>query len=761
MSLHALAGHMAAKGRGSDSMLVHMTPEEVQSLQVLALRAGGTLTINPETGLPEANFLKKLLPTIAGFALNYFAPGFGSAIGSALGTSAAVGTGIGVGGLSALATGSLSRGLMAGLGAYGGASLASGLSGAGAAQLGQEAVTSAATELGAGATDAALQEAVAAKLGPEGAMGAFKKLPVSEQFSAGLKAAANTPGQFVRNNLGAAYAAATPILADQMVPTTTKLSDSAQTPSYIRPFLVDQYSQQMQALTPIDASKVRMRGERDFAGGGIVALADGGISTADIQGYLAARPGLSDTQIAAAMDQFKVTPEQMAAATGLSLGDVQGRYNAAQQNISGIQNAFTQNYATAAADDISDYIRGVGGIANVQAALGAENMQKLYGTSEGGTPFTNLAGLYQLQTGGSFAPISSAINQWIGENVGTYKTAEEAAAARAKGENAMLKAGMNEFDVLKATGKTLDQIFGFTPDKIVKTVTDLPGGGTGTTDTYTGGVSTTPATYAPPGTTNPYGNYMNPGDITRNADGTITVQPNIPGRPFGGFTGMGQVRDAYTAGGGSLGYTPYAPKTIQEFENRFTTSGGSKQAYDFLMNKGAADIRRPVTRTGELMLPYAEAMGLRRPGRAIMPRKPVVKKDEAVTSDTSNAQVDVAANGGVMRMALGGLGALAAGGSTSQYNLGSYSDGGRLLRGPGDGVSDSIPATIGDKQPARLADGEFVVPARIVSELGNGSTEAGARKLYAMMDRVQKARGKTTGKNRVAANTRADKYLPA
>jgi hypothetical protein len=74
------------------------------------------------------------------------------------------------------------------------------------------------------------------------------------------------------------------------------------------------------------------------------------------------------------------------------------------------------------------------------------------------------------------------------------------------------------------------------------------------------------------------------------------------------------------------------------------------------------------------------------------------------------------------RFAQGGI-------SDAGYNLGGYSDGGRLLRGPGDGVSDSIPAVIGKKQPARLADGEFVVPARIVSELGNGSTEAGARKL--------------------------------
>jgi hypothetical protein len=76
-------------------------------------------------------------------------------------------------------------------------------------------------------------------------------------------------------------------------------------------------------------------------------------------------------------------------------------------------------------------------------------------------------------------------------------------------------------------------------------------------------------------------------------------------------------------------------------------------------------------------------------------------------------------------------------------------------------VSDSIPASIGGKRPARLADGEFVVPARIVSELGNGSTEAGARKLYAMLDRVQAGRKKSIGKGKVAANSRASTHLPA
>lgn len=93
-------------------------------------------------------------------------------------------------------------------------------------------------------------------------------------------------------------------------------------------------------------------------------------------------------------------------------------------------------------------------------------------------------------------------------------------------------------------------------------------------------------------------------------------------------------------------------------------------------------------------------------------------------------------------------------------NLGDYSDGGRLLRGPGDGVSDSIPASIGGKQPARLADGEFVIPARIVSELGNGSTDAGAKRLYAMMDKIQAGRKKTVGKGKVAVDSKAAKHLP-
>lgn len=91
-------------------------------------------------------------------------------------------------------------------------------------------------------------------------------------------------------------------------------------------------------------------------------------------------------------------------------------------------------------------------------------------------------------------------------------------------------------------------------------------------------------------------------------------------------------------------------------------------------------------------------------------------------------------------------------------SLGHYSDGGRMLKGPGDGMSDSIPGVIGNKQPARLADGEFVVPADVVSHLGNGSTDAGAKQLYSMMDKVRKAR---TGTKKQGKQINPGKYMPA
>ena len=81
-----------------------------------------------------------------------------------------------------------------------------------------------------------------------------------------------------------------------------------------------------------------------------------------------------------------------------------------------------------------------------------------------------------------------------------------------------------------------------------------------------------------------------------------------------------------------------------------------------------------------------------------------------------------------------------------------------MLKGPGDGMSDSIPASISGRQPARLADGEFVVPADVVSHLGNGSTDAGAKQLYSMMNKIRKAR---TGSSKQGRQINPSKFVPA
>jgi hypothetical protein len=294
------------------------------------------------------------------------------------------------------------------------------------------------------------------------------------------------------------------------------------------------------------------------------------------------------------------------------------------------------------------------------------------------------------------------------------------------------------------------------------------------------------------------------GITTVNPNGTITTRPDLS-------LGMSTVRDDYVRGGGDLGVNKnlFVPKTQDELFARYKNTGGSKAALDYLMGKTPYS-PTPYTPTGEIQKPYWESVGrfpenrstkkyLFKDGKYVLnpdyvkpsyvlagekaaaltnkDKEPTEspgannkwtwnsadKKWEAtpISNETTNNSGSYDGGGGGGGEAAGGLMAMARGGMTQQFDLGGYSDGGRLLRGPGDGVSDSIPATIGNKRPARLADGEFVVPARIVSELGNGSTEAGARKLYAMMDRVQKARRGTVGKGKVAKNSRSDKYLPA
>ena len=839
MSLHALAGHMASKGRGSDSMLVHMTPEEVQSLQVLALKGGGTLTINPDTGLPEANFLKKMLPMIAGLALAPLTAGTSLAFLGATPLASAMT----VGGITGLATGSLSRGLMAGLGAYGGASLGAGLANAGTSALASSGAPIA--ENVAGAAIPPIEQINPSNFG----------FSAADKLSAGATSAFNDPKSFVTamggpaKAIGATAAAASPLMAADTVETTTPRQDTG----YIRQKKFNPYTQQYIDLEPVKASEWGSRNFSDYADGGIVALAAGGapatmdqnavnqlvkeaaaqaggtLSYADAanaaknlgisndlfqgalstglitgasQGYFAANP---DVATAFKDNNYGLTADQFAQVHFNKHGQYEDRATPVSTSApapgsdaynSMVGNWFSQ-YPNATAADVQNAITTYGlnpqDVTNAMRASGLSNAA-IYAAFQPNVGVTNapqggLAGLnsnvlnfLKQYPNATQAEIDNAKNLYgysTTDVVRPYEhgyqlaSGQDAAAQKYLQDNPDVRAWLNtsegkkylvdhpEFDAADiaythytrygaAEGRKwgLPVIKPITP---VDTAVNLPGG-------VSGG-----------------------GNTVVNPNGTITTAPNIPGRPPGGFTGIGQVKDAYTQGGGSLGQSNlFVPKTLDEMYARYGNTGGSEQAYDYLMGKGAADIKKPVTKSGELMLPYSQAvLGQeiaaasgpatqkflfdRRTRRYIL-NPAYTAAQEAAKKETPKPTEDSTvggANGGVMRMALGGLGALAGGGSASQYNLGGYSDGGRLLRGPGDGVSDSIPATIGDKQPARLADGEFVVPARIVSELGNGSTEAGARKLYAMMDRVQKARGKTTGKNRVAANTRSEQHLPA
>jgi hypothetical protein len=120
--------------------------------------------------------------------------------------------------------------------------------------------------------------------------------------------------------------------------------------------------------------------------------------------------------------------------------------------------------------------------------------------------------------------------------------------------------------------------------------------------------------------------------------------------------------------------------------------------------------------------------------------------------ESTLGQVRTAKAGGLMKLAGGGMSYMEAGGTTGPTGAP------RDVTGTGDGMSDSVPASIEGVQEARLADGEFVIPADVVADIGNGSSDAGSKKLYDMMDRVRKARHGTTEQ---PPEIKAERLMPA
>jgi hypothetical protein len=232
-------------------------------------------------------------------------------------------------------------------------------------------------------------------------------------------------------------------------------------------------------------------------------------------------------------------------------------------------------------------------------------------------------------------------------------------------------------------------------------------------------------TYAPEGVYRP--EYR---DYTTAAEGGIMKLAN-----GGPVERMSQMNTAMNPQGGSypqgmIDKTQYATPTQRPVSAELMMDAPAyERSSPMLMAEGGiADIVEAAKAQGLTLDAYQNIYGR---GNAIIEMEKALKEGKMVPS---------------ANMASGGI-----------SSLGGYSDGGRMLKGPGDGMSDSIPGVIAGKQPARLADGEFVVPADVVSHLGNGSTDAGAKQLYAMMDKVRKAR---TGKKKQAPAVKANRYIP-
>lgn len=591
MSLQAAAQHLSSHGRGNDSMLIHMSPREINSLNTIAKAHGGQLTTNPHTGLPEAGFLESILPMAAGAALT--ATGIGAPMAALM-----------VGGGMTLMTGSLEKGLLAGLGAYGGSSLGASL-------------------MAGGASPAA----------------------------AGIAEA------------GAATAAT----AEQQI--------------------AMQQALQAQELAKVNAAQ----------GFGIQQAA---VVTPPV-------PVFNPAQPAASFDASKfappagVTPAAPITAPAEQVPSMDTLARQVPNAQSGLNVTSTANAPTS----FMDKIKAMGSNISPSSLMNFAKENPLEAAS-------GAASLYSPKKKEEEAKADASMGQRYAYSPG-YANPMPGASSTGQ-EQTYMNPSYRPIDNAEAK-----KIYGF-----------ADGGATPAPSlaSYTAAQPTTPISTPAPAFSIPAVNSM--ADLVRapESQGLVNAYLNRP-----------------------------APIDVQSQYNNYLQS--TLKAKPMAVANSGLKTAAPVAKADT----DSEYIFNAKTQKYV--KNPKYEDPETKKKKSTGNYVSTGNRGGMgapdSKMARGSLFAEGGGISDAGYNLGGYSDGGRLLRGPGDGVSDSIPAVIGKKQPARLADGEFVIPARIVSELGNGSTEAGARKLYAMMDRIQKARGKTVGKGKVAKNSRSEKYLPA
>jgi hypothetical protein len=621
-----IASLLSSQGRNGDSMLIHMAPEEVQGLQSLAMAAGGSLSINPETGLYEASFLKKLLPTLLGIGLS-FIPGVGPLAAAGL-----------VGAGETIRTGDLGKGLMAGLGAYGGAGLAGGLAGAG-------------TLAKAGADKIALQQT----LGGEGAKAALTGA-AKQAAEQGVK----TYGSNILGGVKALGDAGIGAAAKGLGSTlgTTGVAGlgmgvaNAMTPEYKPPKGSDEENLYYisQGYDP----------EKGFLGGEYVKKYPGLPGYAE-GGDVAPQP----QQDLKSYYQSLLAPPQ-----------------APQQN------AALQQYMT----DLNKFVATSGPTApKTSPTYVAPPPPPPKDEPKKDEPKKDEPKKDEPKRDGPKPGWDQDIDWDMLNQFNINREDVENALRNYNGGNAGMGANQNQnFNTTRMGGVANPFVEGYTPDFNNLDYTQLPGYG---------------------------GNAGMNSNMDRGADRGLNTGMNI---------GMG----------GGIPQDSFDMSQIPGYGNNALDMFRGIQNNPDMPTGNLTDINQfadPMYDNPYLSM--TGGMG----GMGNMSKSGM--EDYGMQNYMEN---------------FGEFNNMYSGGGS----LGGYSDGGRMLRGPGDGMSDNIPAEIRGRkgrQPARLADGEFVVPADVVSHLGNGSSEAGSRKLYKMMDNIRRAR---TGRTKQAPAVKADKYLP-
>ena len=775
--LAAAAHHLQSQGRGQDTHLVHMTSSELNAMQHLAKSRGGSLTINPKTGLPEAGFLSAALPMVLGAAAA--ATGQEWAVPLAMAMSA--------GGEYAY-TGSLTQGLMAGLGAWGGAGLESGIEGLGSATMDTSAgLTSAGAE--SVPTEALPQgssefQAAQSNLGPEA-----ENMSANQVANANvLPSTPNAPGpssmdllgkgltsgnlmDYAGSHLGQVASVGLPLLAssgnlfgNKTVPGLPQQNNpfgmkeipkdangnpifNATLPAPPSPAYKPTYRNYVaNPYTPVgSADGGLMQDKLDYAGGGMFPG-----SQIDKTQYA------ESPQMPASMQQTMAGYDPMT--NPLTGEEVQHMADGGLPYIQQTQNQPATSNGYTPAGSGSTY--GQGQYSPQTAA--AQPM-------EGGLPMLNQMNPFTQQG----MPPSQGVPQMSTPQMPPQTNFAMGGVAKYSGDTdyGSMVSGMRDVEegIDMATKRRTQPVqhnpeVAIAPDEA--SIANL--------DPYNRTLAlyknNLTASHVKPPKGLPQGAVLGSIDLTPAAQAAAEAQAKqsiagdqgtqeakeggVIGMAFGGRSSAtqtaptGQGLNPQIQGGiyGDLARTISPIMSQQPQNNSFVASQPSMQGHIYqpsYANYGQPSQGIPMPNRGS---------GIPSQGYALNPNSMQSNSQIAQAAQQAQLQQIMAAAGG---MASGGLSGYANGGMS---NLGGYSDGGHLLKGPGDGVSDSIPATIGGKQPARLAEGEFVIPARIVSELGNGSTDAGAKRLYAMMDRIKAKRAST--KN-IAANTKAYKYLPA